>query len=101
MKGFDELFWSQVGELNRDTNLAYTFGCDAYKAGAESRQGEIDELKQALNSALQAAKNVCIERDELQNRIDKALQHAIDAHSDLNIGMLAMVEILKGNQNDN
>jgi hypothetical protein len=43
----------------------------SYKAGASSRQGEVDELKQALNSALQATKNVCVERDELQKLIDR------------------------------
>lgn len=34
--------------------------------------------------------------DALQKRIDEALQFAQDAHSDLNIGMLKMVQILKG-----
>ena len=53
---------------------------EGYKAGASSRQGEVDELKQALNSALQATKNVCLERDELQNQINRLkfmLEHGL------------------------
>lgn len=48
---------------------------EAFKAGAQSKQAEIDEL---------------------QKRIDDALRFTNNAHSDLNIGMLKMVEILKG-----
>ena len=40
------------------------------------------------------------EVDELQKRIDEALKFANDAHSDLNIGMLKMVDILKGNSHE-
>ena len=50
-----------------------------YEAGQQSKQAEVDEL---------------------QKRIDEALKFANDAHSDLNIGMLKMVDILKGNIND-
>ena len=48
-----------------------------YEAGQQSKQAEVDEL---------------------QKRIDDALKFANDAHSDLNIGMLKMVDILKGDQ---
>ena len=48
-----------------------------YEAGQQSKQAEVDEL---------------------QKRIDEALKFANDAHSDLNIGMLKMVDILKGDQ---
>ena len=43
---------------------------EAFEAGAASRQGEVDTLEQALNSALQATKNVCIERDELKKELE-------------------------------
>ena len=52
---------------------------DAYEAGQQSKQAEVDEL---------------------QKRIGEALKFANDAHSDLNIGMLKMVDILKGNANE-
>ena len=50
-----------------------------FQAGAQSRQSEVDELKK---------------------RIDDVLKFANDAHSDLNIGMLKMVKILKGAINE-
>lgn len=48
-----------------------------FEAGQQSKQAEVDELRK---------------------RIDEALKFASDAHSDLNIGMLKMAEILKGDQ---
>ena len=87
-----------------------------YDLGASSRQCEVDELKQALNSALQATKNVCVERDELQNRIDDLLE-SVDWHiEDCDFWLVlnkndywkggqreilkAIKKKLKGNQND-
>ena len=69
----------------------------AYKAGVASRQGEVDELRQALNSALQAAKNVCVERDELQKRIDDALE--ILEYNEYVDSAIQALEILKGENN--
>ena len=50
-----------------------------YEAGQQSKQAEVDELKK---------------------QIDEALKFANDAHSDLNIGMLKMVDILKGDSHE-
>ena len=75
MKSFDE--WLDTTKLRgyMDENSLEA----AYEAGQQSKQDEVDEL---------------------QKRIDEALKFANDAHSDLNIGMLKMVDILKGNTND-
>ena len=74
MKSFDE-WYREAKKLNNDGFSAKDF----FEAGQQSKQAEVDEL---------------------QKRIDEALKFANDAHSDLNIGMLKMVDILKGNTND-
>ena len=75
MKSFDE--WLDTTKLRgyMDENSLEA----AYEAGQQSKQDEVDEL---------------------QKRIDEALKFANDAHSDLNIGMLKMVDILKGNSHE-
>ena len=75
MKSFDE--WLDTTKLRgyMDENSLEA----AYEAGQQSKQAEVDEL---------------------QKRIDEALKFANDAHSDLNIGMLKMVDILKGNSHE-
>ena len=84
MKSFDELArfhglslmkWDEDNYASENTELAKDF----FKAGQQSKQAEVDEL---------------------QKRIDEALKFANDAHSDLNIGMLKMVDILKGNSHE-
>ena len=70
---FDK-WYREVGYLGDDQNTRVKI---AYEAGQQSKQDEVDEL---------------------QKRIDEALKFANDAHSDLNIGMLKMVDILKGDQ---
>ena len=67
MKSFDEWIVDAESWSERD----------AYEAGQQSKQAEVDEL---------------------QKRIDEALKFANDAHSDFNIGMLKMADILKGDQ---
>ena len=78
MKSFDEWF----GEASQN-KLFWESPSKASKMGFEAGQ----QSKQA-------------EVDELQKRIDEALKFANDAHSDLNIGMLKMVDILKGNSHE-
>lgn len=72
MKSFDE-WYKEAKKLNDDGFSAKDF----FEAGQQSKKAEIDELRK---------------------RIDEALKFASDAHSDLNIGMLMMVDILKGDQ---
>lgn len=71
MKSFEE--WKEEQErIHNDYDVE-----NAWYAGQQSKQAEIDELRK---------------------QIDEALKFASDAHSDLNIGMLKMAEILKGDQ---
>ena len=83
MKSFEEQFVHEFymgknnkGEYIDDRTRMASF---CYEAGQQSKQAEVDELRK---------------------RIDGALEFANDAHSDLNIGMLKMVDILKGNTNE-
>ena len=77
-KSFDE--WFGEASQNRlfweSPSKALKMG---FEAGQQSKQTEVDEL---------------------QARIDEALKFANDAHSDLNIGMLKMVDILKGDSHE-
>lgn len=75
---FDERIYSKSN--GDDFDCSFVQDCfDHFEAGAASRQVEIDAL---------------------QKRIDDALQFTQDAHSDLNIGMLKMVQILKGERHE-
>lgn len=71
MKGFNE--WKEEQDrIHNDYDAE-----NAWYAGQQSKQAEVGELRK---------------------RIDEALKFASDAHSDLNIGMLMIVDILKGDQ---
>lgn len=74
---FDERIYKKSN--GDDFDCSFVQDCyDHFEAGAASRQAEVDKLKQALNSALQASKNVCLERDELKAEL-KTLQEMHDA----------------------
>lgn len=73
MKSFDE--WYEKESLSGWVDKDWALIC--YEAGKQSKQAEVDELRK---------------------RIDDALKFSSDAHSDLNIGMLMIVDILKGDQ---
>lgn len=74
MKSFDE--WWKIESLNT-FDYPKEAAESGFEAGQQSKQAEVDELRK---------------------RIDDALKFSSDAHSDLNIGMLKMAEILKGDQ---
>lgn len=82
MKSFDE--WLDTTKLRGyiDENSLEA----AYEAGQQSKQAEVDELR--------------YQRDVLSNKIDEVLKFTNDAHSDLNIGMLKIVNILKGGSHE-
>ena len=67
-KPYDDKF------LRKDAQDAYEGAKWGFKAGQQSRQAEIDKLNDALKSALQASKNVCVERDELQKNLNNSLK---------------------------
>ena len=101
MSNFDD--FCKKNELTR--NLDYVEL--AWIEGAQSRQQEVDELRGKLKNSeylrdehLEARRRLYKDNCELQKRIDDVLKFANDAHSDLNIGMLKMVEILKGAANE-
>jgi hypothetical protein len=80
MKGFDEWFFEQLGDRDETQppfKIARMWATGAYKAGAASRQAEIDEL---------------------QKRIGEALSHVLNhgGYDDLT----HIVDILKGKQDD-
>lgn len=92
-KSFDEWY---VGTNNGTAK-------DAYKAGAESRQAEIDELNNEFETMRGMHESVSLyadelinERDELQKRIDDALGELI-VYENISVAR----KILKGEQNDN
>lgn len=81
---------------------------DAYKAGAASRQADIDELKRELeilqgmhNAVSLTAGDLVDERDELKKRINKSLK----VFEESNLSSLEQIEkvygILKGEQDEN
>lgn len=93
---------------------------EAYKAGAQSQQAEIDELKKELetlqgmhNAVSLTAGDLLDERDELQKRIDEALKEIYSEKSKVECDVYQSVDadliigigydlhlILKGQNND-
>lgn len=104
--GFDEWFKKESGGSKGMQEIESW--CDnAYEAGAASRQAEIDNLKAELetlqgmhNAVSLEAGNLVEEREELQNRVDEALNFYNTAKSDVNIGMMQMAIYLKGSKNE-
>lgn len=101
MKSFDE--WFKEEKERYPLKLDSVSCRKGYKAGQQSRQAEIDELKWMLKNSNGQADEFCKKSNELQKRIDEAVKcmeqnkpsfpmdfkHAIDALS-----------ILKGKQDD-
>ena len=94
---------------------------DAYEAGAQSRQAEIDELQSMyekqglyafelqkrideLQETATGWKDECrsmtLRYERLQKRIDEALEE-FDSYFGDNYPVLKAIKILKGNQNEN
>lgn len=90
-------------------NLGYT-GKQAFEAGQQSKQAEIDELQRKYDAMYNAFtySDDCRKEwhesfmrskereDELRKRIDEALRFYNDAKSPHNIGMIQMAIYLKG-----
>lgn len=81
-QSFDELFWNRFDTLNKDTDLAYNFGSESYnegyKAGAASRQAEIDKVKSNNQFSESQIGQACVKWKEIaekrQAEIDAALK---------------------------
>lgn len=101
--GFDRWFNKNHAVKTAYSDLYIVGARKGFEAGAVSRQAEIDKLKQALNSALQANENVCLERDDLQKRIDKALIEIniyYDSDGMEDICLCDVDDILKGKKDE-
>lgn len=88
---------------------------DIYNLGKQSQQAKIDELQRKIAFQEKAIKNIKLQFenkqidcdrsdrkiDELQARVDEALNFYNIAKSDVNIGMIQMAIYLKGNKDEN
>ena len=92
MKSFDE--WMVDAESWSER--------DAYEAGQQSKQAEVDELRLKLSEDSRVLHNVIdIERrkcEELQKRIDRAVEHIEDYYGVVELSMI--VDILNGDTNE-
>ena len=73
---------------------------DAFEAGQQSKQAEVDELQLKLSEDSRVLHNVIdIERrkcEELQKRIDEAVEHIEDYYGVVGLSMI--VDILRGDK---
>ena len=97
-KSFDE-WWSE----HKKNGFVPTFSdvaSNAFKAGQQSKQDEVDELQLKLSEDSRVLHNVIdIERkkcEELQKRIDRAVERIEDYYSVVELSMI--VDILNGEQ---
>ena len=109
MKGFEEWFNGNYGEWSGVSSGSQIRMEVSYRAGVESRQAEINELKKELeilqgmhNAVSLEAGNLVDENDKLQKRIDEAAEYLEGESDDFYNGhrFITAIEILKGNQND-
>ena len=93
MKSFDEY-------LKEDKSNVYPSARQAYKAGQQSKQAEVDGLQLKLSEDSRVLHNVIdIERrkcEELQKRIDRAVERIEDYYGVVELSMI--VDILNGEQ---
>lgn len=116
-QSFDEWFDKEYSNYGNSYKKAYDekhdiYGSqfvderyDAYKAGAQSRQAEVDELKaqlilqgQRFNDQSQKVSDLGFDNKLMQKRIDRALDHTVNhgGYDDLT----HIISILKGREND-
>ena len=95
MKSFDDWF-NTYENLQCDKDSCE----DAFEAGQQSKQAEVDELQLKLSEDSRVLHNVIdIERrkcEELQKRIDRAVKHIEDYYGVVELSMI--VDILNGDQ---
>ena len=88
--------------LKEDKSNVYPSARQAYKAGQQSKQAEVDELQLKLSEDSRVLHNVIdIERkkcEELQKRIDEALSCADKCT--WNIALVELKKILKGGSHE-
>lgn len=77
---------------------------DAYKAGAQSRQAEVDALNAMGEMSEQKIEELVLVNIELQKRIDKALMQLDEFHKKSLLSepavILDCIKILKGEENE-
>ena len=97
MKSFDEY-------LKEDKSNVYPSARQAYKAGQQSKQAEVDGLQMKLSEDSRVLHNVIdIERkkcEELQKRIDEALHEADESCGVSVDAFVKLNRILKGNSHE-
>ena len=95
MKSFDEWF-NTYENLQCDKDSCE----DAFEAGQQSKQAEVDELQLKLSEDSRVLHNaIDIERkkcEELQKRIDRAVERIEDYYGVVELSMI--VDILNGEQ---
>lgn len=97
-------WYREVGYLGDDQNARAKI---AYEAGAQSRQSEVDDLIDMVKTSADSEmylfdelQKVNKDRNDLQKRIDEAVEYADGVHSESwQETISTMLYILKGNKN--